>query len=83
MVQEVTRDRMDNIKYLDVPATAQRFGLSEETIRRYIRTGRVRALKAGRRWAVELASVREHFSDDPEIRDFLDSHMPQTAEATS
>jgi excisionase family DNA binding protein len=70
---------MDNIKYLDIPDTAKRFGVSVMTIRRYIWAGKIRVVKAGRRYAVELESVREWFSDAPEVRNVLDEHMPAEA----
>jgi excisionase family DNA binding protein len=74
---------MEEAKYLDVPTAAERFGVFEMTIYRYIKSGKIRAVQAGRRQAVEVASVREWFSDKPEIRDILEKHMPQTVGADS
>jgi excisionase family DNA binding protein len=74
---------MEDVKYLDVPSAAERFGVSVMTIYRYINSGKIRAVQAGRRQVVELASVREYFSDDPEIRGILEKHMPQTVGANA
>ena len=68
---------MREVKYLDVSSTAKRFGVSIGTIYRYIREGKIRAVRAGAHRACELASVREWFSDDPELRHILDRTMEE------
>ena len=68
--------QMEEAKYLDVQAAATRFGVSVMSIYRLIWAGRVRVLQAGRRRAVEVAGVREYYSDAPEIRHILDAHIP-------
>jgi predicted site-specific integrase-resolvase len=69
MVEQCQEGQMNDIKYLDIPATARRFGVSIMTIRRYIWAGKFRTVRHGHRYAVELESVREYFSDKPEVRD--------------
>ena len=42
---------MDNDRYLTVPEVAERLRVNEETVRRWVRTGRLRAVMPGGRKA--------------------------------
>jgi excisionase family DNA binding protein len=70
---------MTEAEYLNITDCARYFGVSEMTIRRYMRAGRIHAVRAGTRWMVELASVRKWLPDTPEVRKVLGN--PTLAEA--
>jgi len=67
-------------EYLTVQDMAERFGVSVPTVYLYVRQGKLKALKAGRRLAVEVASARKWWSDDPAIRHILDGNVPRPQE---
>ena len=53
---------------LSVPEAAKRLGANEETVRRHVRSGRLRAEKLGNQWFIhldDLAAFSEHY--DPRI----------------
>ncbi len=48
----------EGVKYFTVAETAERLNLSEQTIRRWIREGRLKAAKLGRSYMVSIDSIR-------------------------
>lgn len=60
------RDRIlfNRTELLSVPEAARRLGVNEETVRRHLRSGRLRAEKLGQQWFVhidDLSSFSEHY----------------------
>jgi excisionase family DNA binding protein len=46
-------------KFYDVPGAAQVLGLKHETMRRWLRTGKVRAVRLGRDWRISERAIDE------------------------
>ena len=46
-------------KFYDVPGAAQVLGLKDETMRRWLRTGKVRGLRLGRDWRISERALDE------------------------
>lgn len=46
-------------KFYDVPAAAQVLGLKHETMRRWLRSGKVRAVRLGRDWRISERAIDE------------------------
>lgn len=63
----------EEVEYLNVAATARRFGISRATVYRQIRDGTFRAVRHGNRSLVELASVRAWLATLPDVRDVAHS----------
>jgi excisionase family DNA binding protein len=46
-------------KFYDVPGAAQVLGLKHETMRRWLRSGKVRAVRLGRDWRISERAIDE------------------------
>jgi excisionase family DNA binding protein len=46
-------------KFYDVPGAAQVLGLKDETMRRWLRTGKIRGLRLGRDWRISERAIDE------------------------
>jgi predicted site-specific integrase-resolvase len=46
-----------NVKYLDVPATAEKFGVSRQIVYYHLKQGNIRYVRQGRWWAVDQESA--------------------------
>jgi excisionase family DNA binding protein len=61
-----TRGRIvfNRTELLSVPDAAKRLGISEETVRRHVRSGKLRAEKLGHQWFIHVDDLRafsEHY----------------------
>jgi excisionase family DNA binding protein len=59
----------DDIEYLNIAATARKFGISRSTVYRLLRAGTIRALRHGSRSLVELRTVRDWIAGLPDVHD--------------
>lgn len=51
-----------NIKYYTVEETAQKIGVHTKTVRRYIYSGKIKALKLGGQWRIAEDDLNEYLS---------------------
>jgi excisionase family DNA binding protein len=79
LLQEAVKEM--SAEYLPIRVTANRFGVSAATIYRYISAGKIRAVRVGARQMIEVATVRQWFSDAPEVRKILEQREPVEATA--
>lgn len=54
----------EGVKYFTVAETAERLNLSEQTIRRWIREGRLKAAKLGRSYMVSIDSIKSLITNE-------------------
>jgi len=53
--------KLGNTLIFDIKEIAQKFDLSEMTVRRYIRDGRIRSQKLGNHWYITEAAIADFF----------------------
>ena len=49
------------LKTYDIPEVSKMLGLSVETIRKYLRTGKLKGSKLGKSWKITEEEVREFY----------------------
>lgn len=48
-----------DVKYFDVAELSEMFGLSENTIRNYFKSGKISAMKIGKSWHATETDIKE------------------------
>lgn len=63
-----------SIRLYNIAELAETFGVSELTLRNYVREGRLKGRKVGKRWFVSEQAIRDHFGLDDEQSALLDAY---------
>lgn len=53
--------QIDNKNYMDLPEVSEKIGIGLYTLRLYVRTGRLKATKVGKKYWVEESGLKEIF----------------------
>lgn len=56
------------MKYFEVAEVAQKLNLSENTVRKYIRAGKIKAVKAGKRYIVSENNYNNFIDGKNEVQ---------------
>lgn len=57
--------KMGDLTLFDVREISEQFSINPVTVRRYLRMGKFKGRKVGRRWFVTEEALREYFKQEP------------------